>query len=304
MHQKSIFTRAVSAVLLALTGCQDLPTVAPAAPGVEPSRTVSAGLHAGQVPFVCVLGRRTPFPASGWQTRIDTLFFPRAELHTAGQRVNYQFWRPGPDGRMISAAHCSVPYTEAAIRRVDRYFGMEGGAGADQFRAREGMITTQGCVTDESGCMLPPITVVAPVKPSTNPDDVCTRYPDECSTNGGGSGEYGGGGSGDAYGEGPIAFGVCVGALAGVMLGTASLKPYMDAVYSAAGAVDSERRMLSAVTQNGGSPEMIQVYQGRYDAAVSSYNSAVTSLAVAGGVAAGAIAVAVVACSPAMLLPA
>jgi hypothetical protein len=54
-----------------------------------------------------------------------------------------------------------VPYTEAALRRVDRYLGVEKGGGADQFRARQGMITTQGCVTDGM-CVLDPLVVVAP----------------------------------------------------------------------------------------------------------------------------------------------
>lgn len=307
MHRKSWLHRGMCATLAMLAACQDFPTnVTTSTQHPSASRTAATGLHAGQVQFFCVVGRRAPSTASGWQTRIDTLFFPRAEVHQSGRTVNYQFWQPGVDGKWQSGAHCVVPYTGAALRRADRYFGVEKDGAAEQFNARQGMITTQGCVTNEdTGCFIDPLVVVAPPK-EIPPCDACNYYPGGGDSGDGGGGGYGGGtgGSGDAYGDGPIAFGVCVGALAGVMIGTASLKPYMDAVYSASGTVDSERRMLNAVIQNGGSQEMIQIYQSRVDAAVSSYNGAVMNLAIAGGVSAATIVAAVVACSPTLLLPA
>jgi hypothetical protein len=88
-----------------------------------------------------------------------------------------------------------------------------------------------------------------------------------------------------------------------VLIGTASLQPYANAVYEAAAAVNSERRMLDVIRQNGGSPEMIQIYQTRYELAESSYKSAMMNFAIAGGVTVGAVGVAVAACSPSLLLP-
>jgi len=306
MHQRSILTRAVSAFLLTLTACRDLPTVTPATQPPVATRTASAGLHTGQVQFFCVLGRRAPSTASGWQTRIDTVFFPRAELDEGGRKVVLQFWQPGVDGKMQSGAHCVVPYTEAALRRVDRFFGVEKNGAADQFRARQGMITTQGCVSDGM-CVLDPLVVVAPPPEPTDfpPCSGCDApYPGPPIPGGdGGTGGGGSGGSGDAYSEGPGAFALCVGALAGVMIGTATLKMYMDAVYTTAGAVDSERRMLDALLQNGGSPEMIQLYQTRWENARSRYNGAITNLAIASGGSALTLIAAVGACSPALLLP-
>jgi hypothetical protein len=87
------------------------------------------------------------------------------------------------------------------------------------------------------------------------------------------------------------------------MLSTAALNVYMNAVYTAAGAVDSERRLLDAILQNGGSPEMIQLYQMRWENAKSQYNAAITSLAMATGGSALTLIAAVTACSPALLLP-
>lgn len=87
------------------------------------------------------------------------------------------------------------------------------------------------------------------------------------------------------------------------MIGTANLKMYMDAVYTSAGAADSERRMLDAVLQNGGSPEMIHLYQTRWENARSQYNGAVTSLAAATGGSVLTLIAAVGACSPTLLLP-
>ena len=105
----------------------------------------------------------------------------------------YRFRGTTPTGEVVVAAFCTVPYTGAALRRVDRRFGVERGGGADQYAAREGGIRPQGCVTDGM-CVLEPIVVTAPVAPHVNPDDACSRYPDECSS---------GGGGGDGSGETP-----------------------------------------------------------------------------------------------------
>jgi hypothetical protein len=39
--------------------------------------------------LVCVLGRPAPAPATGWQTRRDTIFVPHSEYDERGQMVRY-----------------------------------------------------------------------------------------------------------------------------------------------------------------------------------------------------------------------
>jgi hypothetical protein len=136
--------------------------------------------------------RKSPTDGTG-SNRPLSIYYPQPELG-GGRTVSYRFRGTTPSGEVVAAAFCTVPYTEAALRRVDRRLGVERGGGADQYAAREGGITTQGCVT-EGMCVLQPIVVIAPIAPDGDPDDVCSRYPDECSSGGGG----GDGGNGGEY---------------------------------------------------------------------------------------------------------
>jgi hypothetical protein len=180
----------LSFVLLVLSAaCQDaptLPTVAASA-GTAVAR-VSQGQHQ-RVPFYCTLGRYSPAAGAGWETRADTLSFPPGELDAAGRTVRYDYKISFTDGRPLASANCLVPYTEGALRRVDRRFGIKDGGGADQYRARQGMVTTQGCVKDENtGCVMDPLVVTAPPKDNTM-SDPCEIDPLGCLTKHSG-GEY------------------------------------------------------------------------------------------------------------------
>jgi hypothetical protein len=124
---------------------------------------------------------------------VDTLYFARGELDRTGQTVRYEYERSFPDGRPLTAASCVVPYTEGALRKVDRLLGVEKGGGADQFRARQEMITTQGCVTD-GACVLDPLVVVAPPpEPSDLPPCPGCEAPFPGTSRPGGGGSDGGG---------------------------------------------------------------------------------------------------------------
>ena len=204
MRKRSVLARAVSAMLLGLTACHDLPTAgAPETTAPGASASLNQGQHSGQVPFYCTQGRAAP---SGWQTRRLTVFIPRGELDDAGRTVRYEYRRLFADGSRFASASCIVPYTEGALRRLDRAFDVRENGGAHQYRVRDAMLTTQGCVDAETECPLEPIFVKPPpVQPVTNPDDVCTRYPGECDDNDGGDGGddwENDGGSGDGGADG------------------------------------------------------------------------------------------------------
>ena len=142
--------------------------------------------------------------------------------------------------------------------------------------------------------------------------------PSGCGDGGGGSTGTGGGGgytggSGSAPlpppdalpppNEGPGLFAACVGALAGVMIGTATMQPTAENLYEARNEYDSAKRMYAAVMANNPSLEMELLYAHRVEVARSSYNDAVLGYAVAGGATVGAVIAAVVVCSPGLILP-
>jgi len=143
--------------------------------------------------------------------------------------VRYLFLQIAPDGGLAHAASCTVPYSEAALRRVDRHFGVERSGGADQFVVRQGMLTTQSCVVDENtnACVFDPLVVTAPPRENSDP---CEARPHECTNKfGGGSenwwsdpnGPWSGGSAGTENGdeeeeEGVVAFGLCVALKMGV----------------------------------------------------------------------------------------
>lgn len=184
----------LSGLLAVLTACQDAPTVtaparAPAAGIVQSSR----GLHRGEVPFYCTLRRYAPSTPVGWQSRQDTLFFPRGDVDEAGRTVRYEYRGSFPDGRPLNSASCLVPYTEGALRRLDRFFEISEGGGADQYRARQGMVTAQDCEWSGSTCVFDPVVVAPP--PSGPPCPACDApFPGHT---GGGWGGLGGGGGGE-----------------------------------------------------------------------------------------------------------
>lgn len=328
MHKRSVITRVVSAMLLALTACQDLPTAgAPETEAPGASASLNQGQHSGQVPFYCMQGRAAP---SGWQTRRLTVFIPRGELDNAGRTVRYEYRRSFADGSRFASASCIVPYTEGALRRLDRAFDVRESGGADQYRARDGMMTTQCVKDDVNGCPLEPIFVQPPpVQPVTNPDDVCTRYPGECDGTGGGDGGDGwenDGGSGDGGGDGPLegdadgdgdtlddgpaAFTACVAAGMGVD-GWAAILGSAYTGYQLFGARSEVRSSYSAYTayaesytwrEDFSSTEADLLHQ-LYVSAVKAEENLWGQLALTGGVAAAKIGAAVIKCAPLMAAP-
>jgi hypothetical protein len=177
--------------VLTVAACGDaplIPSLSPAAPNLS----AVSGRHLAETPYACAMLRRSPTDGT-WSNRQLSIYYPQPELG-GGRTVSYRLRGTTPSGGVVAAAFCTVPYTEAALRRVDRRLGVERGGGADQYAAREGGITTQGCVI-EGMCVLEPIVVIAPIAPNGDPDDVCSRYPDECSSGGGG----GDGGNGGEY---------------------------------------------------------------------------------------------------------
>ena len=151
--------------MAAAAACGDAPLGPPLSP-TGPDLSASSGRHLGQTPHPCAVVRKSSTDGS-WSTRNTSVLYPEPELG-GGRTVAYRFRGTTPTGEVVVAAFCTVPYTGAALRRVDRRFGVERGGGADQYAAREGGIRPQGCVTDGM-CVLEPIVVTAPVAPHVNP---------------------------------------------------------------------------------------------------------------------------------------
>ena len=231
-------TRAVGAavwVSLALAACQDQP-VGPSV--VVPthdreSATAAGGLHVGQVPFVCVLTRPAPQAQFGAEARRTTIYFPRAEVAPDGRTIRYSYVRADAK-QWYGAADCTIPRTEAAVRRMDRAFDAEAPGVVRTARGfGSGNLQIMGCVA-EGACTVEGITVTAPPQQQQT-QLTCDVNDPTCA--GGASpgyrwdfsgGEYVGGGDydgwvsngdtdndGDQLDEGPIAFTICVAARLG-----------------------------------------------------------------------------------------
>ncbi len=303
MKTKSGASRVLCAALVVLSACHDLPTAVVTAPRDPSHATTSAGQHLGEVPFYCVQGKRA---AEGrWQTRLDTLFFPRAEL-AGGRTVSYQYRLSTSDGKLLSAADCVVPYTEAALRRLDRFFRVQKGGGAEQYQERQGMITTQDCVTnEETGCFIDPLVVVAP-PPEIPPCDACNYYPGG-NTDGGGDGgggtSGGSGGSGSAYEQGPLLWGACILAMVGSNYSIWQVADKFDAWYRAYQNAQGTQRLWRATVENNASPFIQQLYEYQYKQAYQRQQDAAGAVSEATNTSYFALAGAAIACGATVLIP-
>lgn len=306
MHKTSVLTRAISAMLLALTACHDLPTpVSPDIPAPDAVRSAAGGLHLGRSPLVCTLARPTPATAS-WEIRRDSVFVPRSEYDARGRMVRYTLFQTARGGGLAFTADCMVPYTEAALRRVDRHFRVSKGGGADQFAARQEMVTIQGCVEDGM-CAIEGLVVTAPPPPlAPNRAEVaCEADPDACGTAGesGGDDGWDAGTEDDAYSQGPGVFAACVGGLLGTAASAAMILPVATDLYEKAGAVDAAGRMLHVVQANGASRETIARHEEALASAKQAYKDAVLNMSLVAGATTLAVIGSVVVCSPTLLLP-
>lgn len=198
-HTLSLRRVSIIALTLFATACQDVPTSTPPIPGRGVTAAQPDGRHLGQTPFLCTVGNRALSAPNGWQTRQDTFYFSRGDLDARGRTVQYMYRRKATDGTPLVSVDCTVPYTETALRRVDRWLGVEANGSVAQFKAREGMVSIQGCVTDGSACMLDPL-VVTP--PPTDPCSNCEPPPPPRPSGGtGGNGGSGGSGGGSGGGD-------------------------------------------------------------------------------------------------------
>jgi len=110
-----------------------------------------------------------------------------------------------PKGDLAFVADCAVPYTEQALRRVDHRFAVRTGGGADQFKAREGSATIQGCVTGGT-CELVEVIAIGCTNPdwTMGEDGVCRSSRDGTDDGSGtGGSDWGDGGGGTAI-PGPL----------------------------------------------------------------------------------------------------
>jgi hypothetical protein len=207
-HHRPLWrTSAIVAAVIMLTACQGQDTstnvMIPPSAGVL-SSAPDGSQAPGLVQFACVLGRRDPRSPTFWQTRTDSMAFPRGDLDPQGRTVTYRFRRLTPRGALAFAANCAVPYTEQALRRVDQHYGVSAGGGADQFKARHGSITIQGCVTGGT-CQLVEVVATGCTNPdwTMGEDGVCRSSRDGTPDDTGGGGADWGGGGGGSGGDVP-----------------------------------------------------------------------------------------------------
>jgi uncharacterized membrane protein YgcG len=197
-HALSLRRVSIVALTLFATACQDVPTSTPPVPGRGVTAAQPIGRQSGQVSFPCTVGNRALSAPNGWQTRRDTFYFSRGDLDARGRTVQYMYRRKATDGTLLVSVDCTVPYTESALRRVDRWLGVEANGSVAQFKAREEMVTVQGCVGD-GVCTLDPL-VVTP--PPTDPCSNCEPPPPPPRPSGGTGGSGGDGGTGGGSGGG------------------------------------------------------------------------------------------------------
>lgn len=185
-HNINPWRASIVALTLFATACQDVPTSIAPVLGRSVNAAQPNGQHLGQTPFLCTVGHRAPSAPNGWQTRQDTFYFSRGDLDARGRTVQYMYRRNATDGTPLVSVDCRVPYTESALRRVDRWLGVEANSGVAQFKARDGMVSTQGCVSDGM-CTLEPILVQPP------PSDTCSNCDPPYPPRAPGGGDTGGG---------------------------------------------------------------------------------------------------------------
>lgn len=193
MHTSLNRWAAIAATVLAVAACADGPVSPPTATAIV-SANATGKHNLGLTPYSCTVLRRTSSDTTWSQSR-TTINYPQGELAPGNRTVPYRVRGMSVSGRVVFAAFCTVPYTEGALRRADRHFRVAHGGGADQYAARQNLVTTQGCVTD-GVCPIDPIVVIAP-PPDDEDDDS-----EDSGTGGGGGGGGGGDGGGNGGGSG------------------------------------------------------------------------------------------------------
>lgn len=316
MQRRSIVTRTVSAALLTLSACHDLPTaVTPTTPAPGTAvRSSAGGLHLGRSPLVCSLGRPAPAPATGWQTRRDTIFVPKSEYDERGRMVRYTLLQMAQGGAVAYTASCTVPYTEGALRRVDRHFGVEKGGGADQFVARQEIVTVQGCVSD-GACAIEGLVVTAPpapIKPHRT-DAACLSDPAACEGTDDPGGDGWGGGDNtnpddnsdpaETYEQGPLLWTACVLAVLSSSYTVSQVADKFDTWYKAYRDTEGAYNLWQATVQNDADVYTQQLYEDKYQQARRRQEDAKGAVSEATGATGWALAGAAVACGASALIP-
>jgi hypothetical protein len=314
VYRKIVYAGAAFVILLS-AACQDVPTIPVLS--AAPELSANGGLHLGQTPFTCLLLRKIP-NGFGFESRRQTVFFPRSELSPDGRTTRYSFVVANAEDWKQSA-DCVIPRTAAAIARTDRIFRTDRSGGERTAHGGiEGGLQLMGCVT--SGlCVLDGITVTVP---PSQPNDEDYETVDPWNSpyvdwwNGGGTytgvGSYGGwtsggdtDGDGDYADEGPITFAICVAANLGPD-GWAAISGSAVIAWQLWGARADVRNAhadykryndLAAIDNSGWDPAIEGLYWLRYTDAMDQEKMLWAELTVAGTYSAVRLGEAVAACS-------
>ncbi len=325
MRRKFFFVGAFATAVTLLAACQDQP-LGPSSPVIEPARLAqtsdqsTGGLHAGEVPFVCVLSRPKADGKFGWESRRQTIYFPRPEVARDGRTIPYAYVVANSAG-WERAAYCVIPQTEAAVRRMDRFFRTDRtNVQRSEYGGNSGGISAMGCV-DDGACTIEGITVTAPPSEEIDYNFDCTMGCDNGWWNGGGSytgntefgGWVGGGdadGDGDYADEGPITFAVCVAARLGVggwgaIGGTALAAFELWGTYSEVRAAKAKMDAYDAgfPSDPNWNNTTSDLYEQQYNDKVSAQESLWRALGLGAGIASAEFARAVGQCIPAAAAP-
>ncbi len=184
-----------------------------------------------------------------------------------------------------------------------------------------------GCEGGDACVMDPLVGTADPSEPDCDDGYQAVMYSDLCDSPGDdtggddwgsgdppstvdGSGSGGGGslpgdadGDGDAYDDGPVAWGACIAAVAGMTISMTAMQFYVDDMYEAADRLDSAERMLLAANENNTELAVILTLQFEVEDARRDYDAATQAFSIASGAAVGTLLAAAAACAPALLLP-
>jgi hypothetical protein len=182
----------LTATVLLAAACQDISTM----PNVELGAALERGAASGTglVSFPCTVSRRTPEGPYRYAYERGRIGFPQPAVHDAGATTTYSFVVQGNDAQPLYVAKCVIPSTLAAVRHMDRVFGVRR-EGSGSSAADRGDLQPMGCVID-GVCLLEPIVVYA--RASDCATAGCPGYsnPQALTTDPWGGGGGGGGGDG------------------------------------------------------------------------------------------------------------
>ncbi|MBB4638897.1 hypothetical protein [Longimicrobium terrae] len=254
-----------------------------------------------------------------FRTREMRVPFPTSEVHPTGAERGY-IYRGYAGREVVVLARCTIPATDAALARMNRWFKVSSKQQAQQpAPTHMSNLGTGDCCTlptvvvtgcqygglsyEDGGCNSPS----QPIEDYTN-----CYYFGECGGGGGGGGTGSGGGGGPSqpptvtpYEQGPVAFAICVLGALGSLAAFDAVAGSFSEWWSARQEYDSARRMLDMIYAN---PDYLEpgakgLWEYRVEQAKLRMDAAIGAVRSATGVSFITLGTAATACGVAIVLP-